>query len=802
MSIKKLSLVIAVAALFAIPFFPLVVANSYFFPFITGKAFFFRILVEVAFAAWAVLACIEPKYRPRLTPIFWAVTLFTGIALLADLIGVNPLRSLWSNFERMEGWITIIHLWALFIVSSSIFAPLTAGKPVPKNKEIAAPDHNIMWRRWLMTSTAVAAVIAIIALLQLDGILEVHQSATRVDATLGNAAYMAVYMLLSAGIATYLLMSEKNKWSLRLTRHHIWVYWTALAAALIFLLILNSMGGGASATFFQSLHTFASAHTLSFLVAVIVTVAAILYPYYALPLLFSFIVFETQTRGTTLGLVGGIMLALLIYAIFARRESMRSRYISGGIFGLIIILGVAFWLDRGASFIQKNDVLSRLASISWNDTSSQARQYIWPMALDGAMQRPLLGWGQENFNYLFNANYNPHMYSQEQWFDRAHNVFLDWLVASGLVGLLAYLSLYVFLLRGIWKSKLSMAEKGVLVGLVAGYAVHNLFVFDNLASYVLFFVMLAFVNCLETGEPVTWLGVKPVGADAGEYIVAPAAIILLVASVYFYNVRLIQANSRLIMALQSCQSSQPDASLFQKALNVGIYAANQEIREQLLQCAGGVIAGAQVPDPTKQAFFSLATAEIQAQIAATRKDARIYALGGAFLDSVGQVPQGQDLLAKAHELSPAKQSISFELATDYVNNGKVADALTLLKQTYESATEDTQAKNAYATVLVLGGQEAASRALVNSDPAVFDTAQMAGVFVSLKEYDKALAIYRDLVKASPTDVNTLVMMARIQYTAGMISDAIATMRSLEKSHPEMKAQIEAAITQIQNAPAQ
>jgi Flp pilus assembly protein TadD len=806
MSIKKISLAIALAAIFAVPFFPLVVANSYFFPFITGKAFVFRILVEVAFTAWVVLACVDQKYRPRLTPIFWAVTLFTFVALVADLIGVNTLRSLWSNFERMEGWITIVHLWGLFVVATSLFGPQATAAPAIKgkgkdvDKEIANPDHNIWWRRWILTSVAVAAVIALIALLQLDGVLEVHQSATRVDATLGNAAYMAVYMLLSAGMAAYLLVSEKITWTFRIKKDHIWTYWAAFLAALIVLAAFQSMSGGsASVGFFQGLHTFASGHVVWFLVALVVTAVSVLYPYYSLPLLFSFILFETQTRGTTLGLVGGVMLALLIYAIFARRSSMRSRQISGAVFCAIIILGAAFWLDRGVGFIQKNEVLSRLASISWNDTSSQARQYIWPMALDGALERPLLGWGQENFNYLFNAHYNPHMYGQEQWFDRAHNVFLDWLVASGLVGLLAYLSLYVFLLRGIWKSKLSMAEKGVLIGLVAGYAVHNLFVFDNLASYVMFFALLAFVNSFTTGEPVRWFGSKPVGADTAEYVIVPTAVVLLVAVLYFYNVRLIEANTRLISAMQSCQSPAPDSTTFERALNVGVYGANQEIREQLMQCTGNILAAQQIPDPTKQAYFTLTAGQIQDQIASTPKDARIYTLGGAFFNNAGQSAQGEALLATAHALSPAKQSIVFELATDYVNDGKTAEATAMLKTAYESAPEDTQARNAYVSALVLSGHEAEARALVKNDPAIFDTAQMAGVYINLKEYDKALAVYRDLVKANPNDTDSRVMVARIQFTMGAYGDAIATLRTLEKDHPEMKTQIETAIGQIQSA---
>jgi type IV pilus assembly protein PilF len=426
---------------------------------------------------------------------------------------------------------------------------------------------------------------------------------------------------------------------------------------------------------------------------------------------------------------------------------------------------------------------------------------IWPMAIQGALHRPILGWGQENFNYIFNADYNPHMWGQEQWFDRAHDVFLDWFVASGFVGLVSYLALYVLLLVGIWRSDLNMAEKSVLTGLTAGYFVHNIFVFDNLASYVLFFSLLGFVNSFKLGQPIAWLGKEPVGKDAVEYIVAPIAIVLLVGSFYFFNVRAIQANTRLIAALSAC-NSQPDATLFQKVFDVGAYTANQESREQLLSCAGNVIAAQQIPGPTKQAFFNLAMNGIQAQIAAAPKDARIYTLAGSFLSGIGQTGQALPLLTKAHELSPGKQSIDFILANAYLSTGAQDKALALLKQAYLSDTAYPEAKTDYVTVLIAAGQETEAHQLFGNDPALFDTAQAAQAYMSLKQYDKAIAILSGLVKADPTNLQNAAGLAQAQYTAGQVTNAVATLRNIiEKNHPELKDQVEATVKQLQSAPA-
>ncbi|MDE2038204.1 MAG: O-antigen ligase family protein [Patescibacteria group bacterium] len=742
MTMNKIAKGIVLSALFLVPVFALIVANDLFFPFITGKAFYFRILIEIAFAGWLVLACLDTKYRPKWSPLTVGVTAFALVALVADLLGVNPIRSMWSNFERMEGWITIIHLWAFFMVATAVFGSGEEGKR--------------MWHRWFNFELAVAFVVGLYGVGQLLGMFAIHQGSTRIDASLGNSAYMAVYMLMNAGIAAYLFFVAKAK-KIANAGFLVWAY-PILAA------------------------------------------------------FFSFLLFETATRGTILGLVGGAMAALTVYAVFGgmvkkgKPASARSRWISGGIVLGIVAIILAFIALRHQPFLQNNPVLGRMASISLSNGETTARLYIWHMALTGFAERPVLGWGQENFNYIFNANYDPRLWGQEQWFDRAHSVYLDWLVNSGIVGLIAYLALYAILLSVIWKSDLGIGPKSVLTGLVAGYAVHNAFVFDNLASYILFFALLAFVqslkdrpeNCWSTKLLKRWTGSETLSLESVEYIAVPAAVVALVATVYAFNVRPIEANTKLIAALQGC-GSQPDAALFQDALSVGTYVANQEIREQLLSCASSVISSQSVPGPVKQAFFTLSEQAIQDQIAATPlKDARIYTLGGSFMDSIGQFSQGVQLLQTAHELSPAKQSIDLELANALINSGKAAQAEALLAQAYQSATDDAQVAQAYALTLVLDGKEAQAHDLFGAESSIFGTPQMAQAYMMVKEYPKAIAIYQAAYDADPTNLQAGAQLAQAQAQAGQKAAAVVTLQALEKAHPEYKAQIDAAIKQVQS----
>ncbi|MCX6715608.1 MAG: O-antigen ligase family protein [Candidatus Taylorbacteria bacterium] len=724
--IKQTAKFISVAALFLIPFFALIVADTYFFPFITGKAFYFRILVEIAFAGWLILAFMDAKYRPKLTPLTIGVTVFALVTLVADLLGVNPLRSMWSNFERMEGWITVIHLWMFFITATSIFGSGEEGKR--------------LWHRWINMQLTVAVIVGIYGIMQLLGKAEIHQGSTRIDASLGNAAYMAVYMLWNTGLAAYMFFIARAK----------------------------QIG---NAKFLQ-------------------------WAYPILAVVFGFEVFETATRGTILGLIGGILLALFLYAVLGKNETKKNRWIAVGIIVFIFVLGGIFWANRDTAFVRNSEALSRMASISWSEAQGQARNYIWPMAIKGFTERPVFGWGQENFNYIFNANYNPKMWGQEQWFDRAHSVFLDWLTASGILGLVSYLALYVLALMIVWRSSLTITEKSVLTGAIVGYAIHNIFVFDNIASYVLFFAALGFINSIRSGKSI--FTNRVISAEAASYIAVPVAFVALLAVVYVFNVRPIQANTRLIAALQVCSGPNPSVALFDNAFKVNTYVANQEIREQLFSCANRVLSSDQVPGVTKQSFFDLARKAIDDQIAATPwQDARVYTLAGSFMNMIGQFNYALPLLEKAHALSPGKQSVDVELATDLMNSKQSARAVALLMADYEIIKDNPLVNRVYALALVVDGQEALARKLFGDNPEIFDNIQMAQAYTMSKQLLKAIEVYKKILKETPNDLSASISLARLQYTIGQKTEAIKTFRAIEIAYPQYKTEIEAAIKQAQ-----
>ena len=77
------------------------------------------------------------------------------------------------------------------------------------------------------------------------------------------------------------------------------------------------------------------------------------------------------------------------------------------------------------------------------------------MALNGVWERPILDGGRKIMrSFLINTTIRA-CTRQEPWFDRVHDIIFDWLVAGGVVGLAAYLSIFAATLWELWRKNVS-----------------------------------------------------------------------------------------------------------------------------------------------------------------------------------------------------------------------------------------------------------------------------------------------------------------------------------------------------------
>ena len=696
---------ILISGIFLALITPLIVSVNMFFPYITGKNFFFRFLVEFLLIGWLILAYLNASYRPQKTPLVIASVVFIVIIALAGLFGENPHKSFWSNYERMEGVVGLLHIVGFFIIATSVFR-----------------TENI-WKRFFQASLGVSVVVGIYGILQILGLTDAGQGITRIDSTLGNPAYLAVYALIHIFIALFLMVRDK------------------VATKLLF------------------------------------------YVYALVGILNLIVLYSTATRGAILGLIWGVLVTALLGALF-EKDNKKLKKIAIGLIGGVVVFGGIFIGFKDAKIIQENTVLSRFADISFEEKTTRSRFMIWDMALEGFKERPVLGWGQENFNYVFNKYYNPRMYDQEPWFDRAHNVFLDWLIAGGILGLLSYLALFVIALVLIWRyRKFSVFEKSILTGLFVAYFIHNLFVFDHLVSYILFFSLLGFVAVTTRENKQRVFNEKKAICSFDTALIA-FIITLVVCGSYFINYKPFVANLTLLNSIRPQEGGlETNYKFFQETLALNTFG-NTEAREQLLQFSTSILKAEEVDQKTKDKFFEFAIFEQKKQIALAPNNIRHKILLASKLNSGGHTNEALLLFEQARKLSPKMQVIGLQKGIIYIIKGDLNKALEVLEKTHKILPEHREVKTIYALAALRKGDFKLADEIMGGKP-LADT-RIVNFYVSQGHYHKALETWEAIVKEKPNNPDYWLSLGATYLKLERYDEAIESIQKATKLNPDIQ----------------
>lgn len=716
--------------LFVTPFIAFIVLQGMYFPFITGKGFAFRILVEILFGLFVALAFIDKEYRPKFSWITKSFLLFTLVILVADLLGQNVYKSLWSNYERMEGFVTLLHLVMYYLVASSVL----------KTTDI--------WNKFFNTSIFASVLMSIYGLLQLAGKIAISQGGVRLDGTFGNSTYLAIYFVFHIFLCFYMLVSGvKKSW-------YKWVYG--------FIIVLETI-----------------------------------------------LLYFTATRGAILGLIGGLLLTGILI-VWKERENKTLRKVAYWILGGLAVIVIGFVLVRNTPLVRNSPVLGRFATLGISELQTQGRYYVWPMAVKGIIDRPILGWGQENFNFVFNKYYNPGLFGQEEWFDRTHDLVLDWLIAGGFAGFLAYVSIYVALFYYIWRKKsiLSTAQKSIITGLVSAYVFHNIFVFDNLISYIIFFSVLAYVHSISLekspliqGQPLdNKFYTKTFSNEIIGYIVFPVAIILTAGMVYFVNVPAISANLTLIQAM-SLQSSNLEGNLqlFKKVFAYNSFGSGEAV-EQLTQITAQINSPqVQVSDQIKKDFYDFAKTKLEEKVASSPTDARYLVFAGNFFNQFSQYDDAIKYLERALVESPKKQSIYFELGSSYLGKGNSQKMFELFKTAYELKPSSSESQIIYAVGAIYAKNTEVLKEMSTIIPenTIINDDRFLKAYSAIGDYNTVVTILNARLAKDPTNLQNKFTLADAYWRLGQKQKAISLIREMIAQEPAFKTQGEAAIKQIQ-----
>jgi tetratricopeptide (TPR) repeat protein len=213
-------------------------------------------------------------------------------------------------------------------------------------------------------------------------------------------------------------------------------------------------------------------------------------------------VFLTQTRGDLLGLFAGILTLTALFAfrppeVRLRLLSRRSVYV--GLLMFLVVAAGTVWFTRTSSFWRHVPGLERIKDISLSDSAGSdvfPRIVAARAAWSGFLEKPLVGWGFENFNVVFSKYYDPRVleanYSETN-FDKPHSIVLEELVSGGVFLLVAYLAVLWLIIYEAKKTKDTLLFQFTSIA-IAAYFVRSLFIFDTLGPAMMLYLFLGFID--------------------------------------------------------------------------------------------------------------------------------------------------------------------------------------------------------------------------------------------------------------------------------------------------------------------
>jgi O-antigen ligase/tetratricopeptide (TPR) repeat protein len=202
--------------LLAVLLVPLLFNHGMIFPFITFRTYFLYILIDLLFVVFIW------EYGYNFWRLLWKnkimqwVGIFFGVKLLTDILGFNFWQSIWSDYERMMGLYTWLHIFLFVIMLAVVYNN-------PKD-----------YKKLFLVNTGVATLVSLYGLAELAG-LTPGKDVNRLISTIGNPAFLGSYLALSIIISTYLF--AKNYKS-----NYKWWYFAGSTTMLITLYLTATRG--------------------------------------------------------------------------------------------------------------------------------------------------------------------------------------------------------------------------------------------------------------------------------------------------------------------------------------------------------------------------------------------------------------------------------------------------------------------------------------------------------------------------------------------------------------------------------
>ncbi len=819
-------------------FLPLVTNTSFYYPFLFLKSMLFRAAVQAMTLLYVILAVVYPEFRPRLNRLVGALLAYFGVMALSSLPGISVAAwsSWWGDFARMGGMFSKLHVLAYCLVLA----------------------HTLRReRQWIVLFTAslffgvLMGLTGMLQYLKLD-FLNKSNPLERIRGATGNATWFASLMLLNFFIAFWFLGRRGKQEAYELAAKWWLILLAAYDAFLVFLEVWN-VGSGPGILFtglaLPPVLIFGVVlHAVSLLwfflrrsVLAGTIFLIILSGYYL------FWLYASETRGAVVGLVGSLAALSVLYTFTG--AGRRVRWIGVALLLLVIAVPSVIWVNRNSSWVQSRSALQRFTRISTEDILA-ARFWAWKASGLAVLDRPILGWGLENYSLGFDLHFPPQIINPWEpmpWFDRAHNIILDVGTTTGFVGLSAFLIFYslvfAFLLRQWFRTK-DPTNSLLIAALVLAYLLQALATFDTINTHVIVYLALAYILWLyrhDRGElpkePLAPPASSPV--STGGWLCIGASMAVLSAAFWFLVRNPYESNLLLNQAIQYSKEIDPRTKVSKILYGQGLldmyHSANDyqtmgryRVREELANYVSELIGASDVPQLEKLRAARQAIALLQQSVQQEPRNARNYLYLASLVnrsiplirasdpaEASSLVVKNLELLKKAEQLSPTRPQLYFEMARTLGLLGRFKEQAAAIEKGMSLNPPMTGARygdpvikepnlDLFLAYLAAGNNAAAAKQWekiksLSISLTRADYEQIIALYASKKQFEPMVRLYKEQLAATPNDAQLLAQLATTYRETGELELARETALKAASLAPQSQPAVQAFLESLKTA---
>ncbi|MCR4313848.1 MAG: O-antigen ligase family protein [Candidatus Uhrbacteria bacterium] len=502
----------------------------------------------------------------------------------------------------------------------------------------------------------------------------------------------------------------------------------------------------------------------------------------------------TGTRGALVGLVAGGVFWFVAHIITHRTSLKPFLTKSFAVIGIGIALFFAI-----VTFAPEQLGLSRL--IQLGDTNVSSRLAYWEMGLRGWQETPVLGLGPGNFYRLADQMFTEETYdSSTTWPDKPHNIAIEWLATTGIIGFGLYLALLVLLYRQGLRH-LPVTHRLILLTGLTAYVIQGQFVFHTFSELLTFLFLVAFISAVpELTQKHAAHAVY--GSTQAFWMGSVVTLIGILTYVLPYHTL-----AYTVGAGQSFLQHDP-----QTAFTHLQSAASQRIILDDTLIANKYVLLVQSFVRTSSLEKNVVDEAIRQHQVSTRLHplrARVWSdLGFLFylkatIQDAPVAQEGMDAAVRATELAPQRFEPKRVLALISLRNGNILEAKTIVESLLESFPDtpslylilsEIAFKQGDLALTAEYGYRGTLREIQSASKE--QVLWVAELLVAQAEYEKIIELYEAWLEKNPEDPSLLANLAATYATIGQTQNAIDSATRLKELDPTMTEQADAFIESL------